>query len=126
MALGWPHFSAGELSCPHCGSLYMDPAFMEKIELVRSEFGYPMIVSSAYRCPQHDHDIGGVGPHTTGAAMDILIYGEPAYHLLGLFFRRGFAGIGINQAKRVPYSKRFVHVDDVHDLKFPRPRVWSY
>jgi zinc D-Ala-D-Ala carboxypeptidase len=122
---GWPHFSAAEMACRHCGRLCMDPGFMRRLELLRGEFGRPMPVSSGYRCPAHDGAIGGAGVHPTGHAVDVRLHGESAYRLVALAIRRGFTGIGLNQ--RGPVAGRFVHLDDCpRGGDKPRPRIWTY
>lgn len=102
---------------------------MRRLELLRGEFGRPMRLSSAYRCPAYDADIGGAGAHPTGHAVDVLIHGEAAFRLVALAVRRGFTGIGLHQ--RGPYAGRFVHLDDCPDERASggaraRPRIWTY
>jgi zinc D-Ala-D-Ala carboxypeptidase len=119
------HFSDDELKCKHCGEVHMDEEFMEVLEDIRNAFGKPMYVNSGYRCPVHNSNVsstGPTGPHTTGKAIDIRIYGYDAYRLIGIAYSHGITGIGVNQ--KGPMGRRFVHLDIIHsDL---RPRVWSY
>ena len=123
----WPRFSLEKMACSHCGSIEIDSDFMDRLSALREEFGQPMLETSGYRCPDHNARIsstGRTGPHTTGQAVDIAIYGESAYRMIELAFKHGFTGIGIRQRGR--HSGRFVHLDDLASEQAPRPRVWSY
>jgi uncharacterized protein YcbK (DUF882 family) len=46
---------------------------MYKLELLRDDYGKPMIVTSGYRCPTHNERVGGVSGslHTLGRATDV-------------------------------------------------------
>jgi len=124
----WDHFTYDELKCSHCGEIDMDPRFMSKIEAIRLELGFPMIVSSAYRCPAHNMNVsltGANGPHTTGQAIDIRIYGYRAFELERVAYLLGMTGLGRSQ--KGPQGRRFIHLDDLdHTPGRPRPWVWSY
>jgi len=109
----------------------MDDDFMEMVERIRELCGFPLPVSSAYRCPTHNAAVSSTGldgPHTTGRAMDIRIYGHRAWSLLEAALEVGhFTGIGVAQKNR-DRGARFIHLDDLTpDDGFPsRPWVWSY
>lgn len=129
MQKNWPHFSNDELRCKcGCGMMLMHPDFMRRLESLRKTHNKPMLVSSAYRCPNHNNSVshtGSQGPHTTGMAIDILISGEDAYELIHAAIGEGFAGIGVMQ--HGPHEKRFIHLDRLESTASgPRPRVWSY
>ena len=119
------HFSDKELVCKcGCGKQNMQVSFMAQLEGLRMAYDKPIILNSAYRCQRHDRAIGGAGVHPEGRAIDARIYGEYAYELAKLAFEFGFTGIGFNQ--KGPYSKRFIHLDNLSVLNFPRPRIWTY
>lgn len=125
----WDNFTIEELSCRcGCGNMMMDKTFMEKLVVLREAFGSPMVVSSGYRCPPHNNYIsktGLTGPHTTGHAVDVLIAGEKADHLLGMAFAFGFPGKGVSQSG--DWGARSIHIDDLENAPgCPRPRTWSY
>ena len=110
-------FTFEELKCRGTGLCDMDPAFLEKLQLIRDEFGKPMYPSSGYRHPDHNEKVsstGRHGPHTTGHPLDIVISGRDAIRLM--------AGIGVSQ--KGPYDKRFLHMDDLTGDN--RPWIWSY
>jgi len=104
----------------------MDPAYLEKLDQLRGDYGKPIIISSGYRCPSHNAKVsstGTTGPHTTGKASDLQVDRSDAYLLLGLAYARGFTGIGINQKG----SGRFIHLDTLREAPGqPRPTLWSY
>lgn len=122
----WPHFTREEMSCKHCGKAPMSATFMDKLEDLRKVYGRPMVITSGYRCPEHNSQVsntGLTGPHTTGRAVDIAVRGADAHELLGLAMERGFFGIGINQKG----GARFIHLDDLpNGPNCPRPTIWSY
>ena len=124
----WPHFSHEELRCKHCGECHMDEGFMESLERLRVDFGHPIPISSAYRCPTHNASVsstGLAGPHTTGKAIDARVHGGRALKLLGMAPSYGFTGIGV--AQKGVHSSRFIHLDTLtSDEMPPRPWVWSY
>jgi len=47
------YFTEDELKCSHCGESRMNESFMNKIETLREQLGFPFPVNSAYRCPEH-------------------------------------------------------------------------
>jgi len=123
----YPFFSATELAC-HCGECdggEMNQEFMDKLIKVRSLLGAPMVLSSAYRCPEHNDEVshtGRHGPHTTGRAVDVLCSGKVAFSILRIALEEGITGIGVSQ--KGDHGSRFLHLDDVEAKT--RPWVWSY
>ena len=125
----WTHFSHAELTCQcPCGQMEMDPDFMGRLEALRTAFGKPMRITSAYRCPSHNaqaSSTGFTGPHTTGLAVDVSVSGQDAHELLTLVLHHGFSGVGVSQ--RGPHNKRFIHIDAIDNGSGRiRPTVWSY
>ena len=119
------HFSTRELACRCCGRSGMDRAFLDRLERLRVTYGKPMVLTSAYRCSEHDGEVGGSGRHVTGRAVDVLVSGADAFALLALALGEGFICIGVSQ--RGALGGRFLHLDDLTAMDgFPSPRVWSY
>jgi zinc D-Ala-D-Ala carboxypeptidase len=118
------YFSRDELSCGCCGEARMDKLFVHRMDALREAFGAPLLVGSAYRCPEHNARVsitGRDGPHTTGHAIDIVIRGAPAHRLLSLALRAScFTGIGLRQHG----PTRFIHFDDRAGPT--RPTLWTY
>jgi len=121
------YFSESELACPCCGKNLIKPDFLEKLNSLREECGFPFIVTSAYRCFRHNAEIGGKdrSPHLLGRGIDIHVLGQQAYKIVHLANKYGFTGIGINQ--KGPSKGRFIHLDDMpNELDRYRPWVWTY
>jgi uncharacterized protein YcbK (DUF882 family) len=128
----WTYFQIEELKCrgQDCcgGKADMDPDFMAKIVMLRRLLGFPFIVTSAYRCPEHNQRVsttGPNGPHTTGRAIDLHVSHEQAFKLISMAPQYGITGIGVKQ--HGPIKGRFIHLDDLLPPKHaPRPHCWSY
>jgi uncharacterized protein YcbK (DUF882 family) len=105
----------------------MDPKFMDRLEALRDALAMPIHLNSAYRCPDHNvtvYSTGLRGPHTTGRAVDIALYGEAVVHLVALALERVFRGFGFQQ--QGPLETRFVPLDNLTLPDYPRPRIWTY
>ena len=123
----WRWFSPREMADRHCGALTIDTSFMDWLSELRDTFGRPMSISSGYRTAEHQYDITGrrSGAHVDAQAVDVRIFGEPAYALLQLAMRRRALGIGVAQLGIV--DDRYLHIDRwVNAPEGLRPRVWSY
>ena len=121
-----PYFSLEEMRCQcGCGQDGMDATFMERLTSLRADWGKPMRVTSAYRCPNHPIEAKKAKPgtHASGRAVDIAVQGEDAYLLLCAALGHGFTGIGVQQKG----GGRFLHLDDLKDGEgWARPTIWSY
>lgn len=122
--MNYDFFPPHELMC-HCGLCdsygnEMNSEFMGKLIKLRKECEFPFIVTSAYRCSQHNEDVGGSlsSQHLYGKAVDISIRGNKAYTIIKLAEEYGMKGVGISQIG----SKRFVHLDD----RTGAFALWSY
>lgn len=71
-----PHFHSSEFKCPHCNKIYIEEQFVNKLEtLFNALHASKCIISSGYRCPTYDKQIGGfVGRHAEGLAADCIFY----------------------------------------------------
>lgn len=120
------HFHLSEFDCKHCHQNKMDLVFLEQLDELRHVYGKPLVVTSGYRCPDHNAAVsstGRAGPHTTGRAADLLVSHVEALQLLKLALALGFTGIGVNQKG----GGRFLHVDNLPNASGqPRPTIWSY
>ena len=123
------YFKPEEFKCK-CGECQddgtnMSPQFVQKLDELREHCGFPVVISSGYRCPEYNNKIsktGLNGPHTTGKAVDILVSGRKARKLVGIAIALGFTGIGVSQKGR--HEKRFIHLDTIETGT--RPWLWSY
>lgn len=125
---GSPYFTEKELTCKcGCGGLPKDE-FVKLLVTMRSEANFPFIVTSGYRCPEHNKNVsnsGIEGPHTLGLACDLKVYGNRAVSVIKLGLKHGVTGIGI--AQKGPVESRFVHIDSVpFSEEYVRPNIWSY
>jgi uncharacterized protein YcbK (DUF882 family) len=116
------NFTDDELRCQcGCYTLNPDPSFtvlMNKVQYLRDLYGKSIVVTSAYRCPQHPIEIckKSAGQHSI-AAIDLSVSHKDAHDVLRLAFMLGFTGIGVNQKG----NGRFIHLD----LR-EKHTVWSY
>lgn len=111
----------------HCGCGGLpEHELMLFLEDIRERLGFPLKISSGYRCPAYNARVsrtGLTGPHTTGLAVDIKVWGNKALSLLGVATLDGASGIGVSQ--KGDESSRFIHVDIIED-EDTRPALWSY
>ena len=118
----YPNFSEDEFRCSHTGKCEIEPAFMDKMQSLRTKYGKAMTITSGYRHETHPIEARKerAGMHTKGIAADIACNGQEAYHIMKLAFDLGFTGIGVAQKGH----SRFIHLDIF--TKPPRANIWSY
>ena len=111
------NFSYKELMCKcGCEQMHCDVAFLQKLQTLRELCGFPLVITSGYRCSKHPEEAKKEQPgmHNKGIAVDIVKpQGEKAYTLLKLAIQLGFQGIGV--------SNKFIHLDTRDS-----PAVWGY
>ena len=120
------NFTVDELKCRGTGVCDMSPSFLERLQLIRDDFGRPLNPTSGFRAPEYNEKVsstGRSGPHTTGHAVDIQIFGAEALELIKIAQAHGITGIGFKL--HGPREKRFIHLDDL-TAPHPRPNSWSY
>lgn len=112
------YFTREEMKCQHCGKENWDQQFMDWLDTVRHECGFPFIITSGYRCPDHpiEKKKSTPGAHTTGRAVDISAQGAEAIKIIEVASRLGCVRIGVN-------PRVFIHLDD--DDSKP-PALWTY
>lgn len=123
------YFSKDEFTCQcGCKRNEMKLSFLLTLDALRSFCDFPFVISSGYRCPEHNDNVsstGKTGPHTTGQAADIAVSGQDAHKLLNQMHRVSITGVGLNQ--KGPHEKRFIHLDTLPEAPGrPRPWVWTY
>jgi zinc D-Ala-D-Ala carboxypeptidase len=103
----WPSFSPREIACKGTGSILINEDALDKLQALRDKLGIPMLVTSAYRSPEHNKRVGGAknSYHMKGNAFDIRMENQDP-HAFELAAREvGFRGIGY-------YPKQgFMHID---------------
>ena len=120
------HFNFEEFDCPTLegsglpttdgGKMCID--FLHKLDEARELAGVPFKITSGYRSPQHNLDVGGrVGSsHIKGLAVDIAcVNSHQRQKILTALIQVGF--------KRVGIGKSFIH----SDLDPDKPNaIWLY
>jgi uncharacterized protein YcbK (DUF882 family) len=102
-----PHFKRSELSCRcGCGLMNMPQYMLDWIERVRNHYGFPMKITSACRCADHNKTEGGKidSPHLYGLAIDVKIFSSTLRaKLLKVAYSNNVIGVGV--------SPGFIHLD---------------
>ena len=100
------YFKPEETRCK-CGCGFdIDPRLLSELNMLRHDYGAPLMVASGARCPKHNSTVGGAtsSMHLQGLACDLMWHPQPIqkWKLMRLAVQR-FNGIGVYQA--------FLHVD---------------
>lgn len=118
----WPNFSVSEFVCK-CGGKYCkgeyfhDPAFLDKLQAMRTLVGKSFKINSGRRCRGHNTAITSRptsnSMHTLAIAADIALAGHDHEKLLDAAHEVEFMGIGL--------AATFIHVDNR-----PAFAMWDY
>lgn len=102
----WVNFTPHEVSCKHCGELYLDIPSMDALQHLREWWNKPIVINSGHRCISHNKNVGGVDDSQHLAlAFDCRCAREDQIAFTELAKKCGFNGIGL-------YPNRgFVHID---------------
>lgn len=114
------HFTLREFEDSTTHQVMLDPRLVEKLEALRALVGVPIKVTSGYRTPEHNREVGGAhdSQHELGKAADITWTGIEMTRASALASQVGFTGIGT-------YPKDgHIHVD-VRDLQAGRAATWT-
>ena len=104
------NFTPREFRCPDCGRVRVEEKLVQGLQKLRDKTDRPIIVTSGYRCNEHNREVGGSENSLplTGQAADITCAGMS---LLRLYFEAigvpefQDGGVGL-------YSQNnFIHVD---------------
>jgi hypothetical protein len=57
----WPNFTPQEFACRGSGRLLIVPAYMDKLQRLRTMYGRPLVVTSGYRPPEHNRVVSSTG-----------------------------------------------------------------
>ena len=113
------YFTLDEFNCKETGENKMSNNFLIMLDRLREECGFPFVITSGFRSPQHSSERNkpnGGGTHTKGIAADIAVStASQRYTIVEKAIELGFKGIGV--------AKGFVHVDlrNTED-----PVMWTY
>ena len=103
------HFSPSEFRCRcGCGAgiEQMDPELLSMLDKAREIAGIPFVLSSAFRCPEHNRTVGGVSnsAHVRGYAVDIrCVDSHSRFTMLQALLKAGF--------RRIELAPTWIHVD---------------
>lgn len=113
------HFKAVEFKCKCGGCISPIPSseLMAVLELVRLYFGKPVMITSGYRCREHNEAVGGAkgSRHLLSDAADIQVKDvkpESVYNFLDRTFPDSYG---------MAHGETFTHID-VRPVK----ARWSY
>lgn len=107
------HFSPSEFQCRcGCGAGIekMDLELFTMLDEAREIAGIPFVLSSAFRCPEHNRAVGGVedSAHTRGHAVDIrCVSSHERFVMLAALIEAGF--------RRIELAPTWIHVDNDPD-----------
>lgn len=67
------YFYLNEFQCPCCHTVKLVPYLVWMLDKLRKKINAPIIITSGYRCPKHNKEIGGAkhSYHMEGMAADI-------------------------------------------------------
>ena len=111
------YFRREEFNCTHTNKNKMNDAFLEKLDQLREECGFPFRITSGYRDETHPNEARKEKPgtHNQGIAADIAVSnGFERMNIVHNALKLGFGGIGV--------AKGFVHVD----TRTTTPVMWTY
>ena len=100
------HFRMREFECPCCHCVRLSPPLLVRLEALRAMWGRPIIVTSGYRCPEHNAWVKGAPEslHMMGQAADVVVPFEQQEAVIAMAERARFSSI-------IPYGKRnFIHL----------------
>ena len=115
------YFTKKEFACQHTGDNEIKDTFLLKLDLLRARCGFPFIITSGYRSPEHPIESRKETPgtHAQGIAADIKVStAQQRYTLVEEAIKMGFGGIGIHSV--------FVHVDMRNVADSDSPVMWLY
>jgi uncharacterized protein YcbK (DUF882 family) len=112
------NFNLQEFECTHPEHRHVriDRELVDKLQQLRDRLGVPLVINSAYRCPERNKQVGGAdnSQHLYGKAADISLHTIPVNieTLRDIAEEIGFNGIGLYDS--------FIHLDIRH-----RPARWD-
>ena len=111
-----PHFNAREFRCS-CGKSHetlLASELVDKLEQLYSTLNCSkIIVTSGYRCPEHDKAVGGTssGQHTKGTAADVCCYGQDGQPISSKTVCCKAQDLGFTGIANITSSYQYTHLD---------------
>jgi zinc D-Ala-D-Ala carboxypeptidase len=103
----WKSFSPQEIACKGTGSIAINEDALDKLQALRDKLGRPILLTSAYRSPEHNKRVGGAknSQHMLGIAFDVRMENQDPQKFEAAARAVGFTGFGY-------YPKQgFMHID---------------
>ena len=110
------HFNVQEFKC-QCGKLHdilIDSGLIDKLEQLYTALNCSkIIVTSGYRCPEHDKAVGGTssGQHTKGTAADVCCYGQDGQPISSKTVCCKAQDLGFGGIANITSSYQYTHLD---------------
>lgn len=111
-----PHFNAREFRC-QCGQSHetlIASELVDKLETIYTALNCSkIIVTSGYRCPEHDKAVGGTssGQHTKGTAADVCCYGQDGQPISSKTVCCKAQDLGFGGIANITSSYQYTHLD---------------
>lgn len=107
------HFISSEFDCHGSGCCFetiINEKLVEYLEKIREHFKQPITITSGYRCPTHNKNVGGAtgSRHSKGDAADIVVKGVTPRTVAQYAESIGILGIGLYETQS---DGHFVHID---------------
>lgn len=111
-----PHFNVREFRC-QCGGNHetlISSELVDKLESLYTTLNCSkIIVTSGYRCPEHDKAVGGTssGQHTKGNAADVCCYGQDGQPISSKTVCCKAQDLGFTGIANITSSYQYTHLD---------------
>ena len=111
-----PHFNAREFRC-QCGQPHetlIASELIDKLEALYTALNCSkIIVTSGYRCPEHDKAVGGTssGQHTKGTAADVCCYRQDGQPISSKTVCCKAQNLGFTGIANITSSYQYTHLD---------------
>ena len=111
-----PHFNVREFRC-QCGQSHETLIASELVDKLESLYTAlncsKIIVTSGYRCPEHDKAVGGTssGQHTKGTAADVCCYGQDGQLISSKTVCCKAQDLGFGGIANITSSYQYTHLD---------------
>ena len=111
-----PHFNAREFRCS-CGKSHgtlIASELVDNLETLYTALNCSkIIVTSGYRCPEHDKAVGGTssGQHTKGTAADVCCYGQDGQPISSKTVCCKAQDLGFGGIANITSSYQYTHLD---------------
>ena len=110
------HFNVQEFKC-QCGKshdILIDSGLIDKLESLYTAMNCSkIIVTSGYRCSEHDKAVGGTGggQHTKGTAADVCCYGQDGQPISSKTVCCKAQDLGFGGIANITSSYQYTHLD---------------